>query len=147
MAFIMEMMRHFMGWSYSALYTSKRRGWASLRSCEKAVLVLFQTFLYHTSYNGILRSDASLFGLIGYNISTGMARRIELPIDYHLCTSLNSLEFLSAYIVIWMEHANCINNFWKQYWPLLSIVQGCRQFCHWFTVSRFSFIWTQMISH
>jgi hypothetical protein len=46
----------------------------------------------------IYRSDASEFGLGGYNLITRSAWRFELPIDCRLRTSLNSLEFLACLI-------------------------------------------------
>jgi hypothetical protein len=41
----------------------------------------------------IYRSDASKFGLGGYNLITGSDWRFELPVNCRLRTSLNSLEF------------------------------------------------------
>jgi hypothetical protein len=49
------------------------------------------------------RSDASEFGLGGYNITSGLAWRFELPVDCRLRTSLNSLEFLSCLITLWVD--------------------------------------------
>ncbi|MFN9978452.1 MAG: hypothetical protein ACK53Y_00990, partial [bacterium] len=51
----------------------------------------------------IYRSDASEFGLGGCNIVSGKAWRFELPIDCHLRTSLNLLEFLAGVITIWTD--------------------------------------------
>jgi hypothetical protein len=48
----------------------------------------------------LYRSDASEFGLGGYNITSGDARQFELPVDCRLRTSLNSLEFLACMITI-----------------------------------------------
>jgi hypothetical protein len=45
-----------------------------------------------------------IFGfLCGYNIVTGNAWRFKLPVDCRLRTSLNSLEFLSCVITIWVD--------------------------------------------
>jgi hypothetical protein len=52
----------------------------------------------------IYRSDASEFGLGGYNITSGIGWRLELPEDCRLQSSLNSLEFLGCLINIWMDY-------------------------------------------
>jgi hypothetical protein len=54
----------------------------------------------------IYRSDASEFGLGGYNITSGSAWRFELPVDCRLRTSLNSLEFIACVITIWVDILN-----------------------------------------
>jgi hypothetical protein len=41
----------------------------------------------------LYRSDASEFGIGGYNLISGSAWRFELPVNLRLCSSLNSLEF------------------------------------------------------
>jgi len=51
----------------------------------------------------VYRSDASKFGIGGYNIVTGIAWRFELPVECRLRTSLNSLEFLGCVISIWLD--------------------------------------------
>jgi hypothetical protein len=48
-------------------------------------------------------SDASEFGLGGYNIISGRAWRFEIPSHLRLRTSLNSLEFLACVITIWID--------------------------------------------
>jgi hypothetical protein len=60
----------------------------------------------------ILRSDASEFGIGGYNIISGQAWRLQLPEDCRLRTSLNSLEFIACLITIWVEFLN--NNIEKE---------------------------------
>jgi hypothetical protein len=118
-ACIMEMLRHFLGRLYKALYRAKKRGFTRLTPPEKEDLTIFQQFIQHASHKGIsmnnlvyrkpthtIRSDSSLFGLGGYNTITGEAWRIELPLDCRLRTSLNSLEFLAAMISIWIENYN-----------------------------------------
>jgi hypothetical protein len=49
------------------------------------------------------RSDASQFGIGGYNIISSFAWRFEIPINLRLRTSLNSLEFLACVITIWID--------------------------------------------
>jgi hypothetical protein len=51
----------------------------------------------------IYRLDTSEFGIRGYNIMSGNAWRFELPVDCRLRTSLNSLEFISCMITIWVD--------------------------------------------
>jgi hypothetical protein len=54
----------------------------------------------------IYRSDASEFGLGGYNIISGDACHFEIPIDCRLRTSLNSLESIACLITIWVNILN-----------------------------------------
>lgn len=51
----------------------------------------------------IYRSDSSEFGMGGYNITSGVAWRFELPVDCRLRTSINSLEFIACTINIWVD--------------------------------------------
>jgi hypothetical protein len=39
----------------------------------------------------------------GYNITSGVAWRFEIPVDCHLRTSINSLEFITCVIKIWVD--------------------------------------------
>jgi len=59
--------------------------------------------LSYRKLDHIYRSDASLFGLGGYNIISGQALRLQLPVDCQLRTSINSLEFIAATISIWVD--------------------------------------------
>jgi hypothetical protein len=115
-ATLMEMLRHFLGRLYTALYRAKKKGKTKLKKPEKEDLKLFQHFINHASNKGIsmnnivyrkpthiLHSDSSLFGIGGYNTITGEAWHIELPVVCRLRTSLNALEFLAAMISIWLE--------------------------------------------
>jgi hypothetical protein len=54
----------------------------------------------------IYRSDSSEFGLGGYNITSGVAWRFELPVDCRLCTSINTLEFIACMVNIWVDSFN-----------------------------------------
>jgi hypothetical protein len=108
-------MRHFLGRLCQAMFRFKSSGWTCLRPSEKSDLHLFSTFLEYAlegiSLNTIVfrhpthvyRSDASEFGLGGYNIVTGKAWRFEIPIDYRLKTTLNALEFIACMINIWID--------------------------------------------
>jgi len=51
----------------------------------------------------IYRSDASEFGIGGYNLVSGRAWRFKVPFDCRLKTSLNSLEFIACMITIWVD--------------------------------------------
>jgi hypothetical protein len=116
-ACILHPMRHYMGCLYQALQrSSKSRGWTSFSTEELEDLRLIVSFLHYANRGVslnvlvfrkptiIYRSDASEFGLGGYNVTSGIGWRLELPVDCRLCSSLNSLEFLSSLISIWMDH-------------------------------------------
>jgi hypothetical protein len=80
-AFLMDMLRHFMSRLRHALHRAVLHRFTYLSNCEKADLGLMQHFLQIASTKGVsmnnlayrqpthfYRSDASLFGLGGYNI-------------------------------------------------------------------------------
>jgi len=116
-ASIIQPLRHYMGRLYQALHRSKSsHGWTSFRQTELDDLETVLKFL-GLAHRGIsmnilvfrkptviYRSDASEFGIGGYNLISGIAWRLELPLDCHSITSLNSLEFLACLISIWIEH-------------------------------------------
>jgi hypothetical protein len=108
-------MRHFLGRLYQAQSRSSASGYTRLTNNEKMDLHLMISFL-EQAHSGIsmnlltfrrptiiYRSDASEFGIGGYNITSGIAWRFEIPTDCRLRTSLNSLEFLSCMISIWVD--------------------------------------------
>ena len=116
-ACVFNPMRHFMGRVYQALsQASALGGWTRLSSEEVADLQILSSFLSAAnrglSLNNLVyrkptllyRSDASEFGIGGYNLTSGIAWRLELPVDCRLRTSLNSLEFLACIISIWFDH-------------------------------------------
>lgn len=102
-ACIYNPMRHFLGRIYQALYrASSSRGWTTLKETE---ILDFQTLIYFlnsakegSSMNNltfrkplhIYRSDSSEFGMGGYNITSVVAWRFKLPIEFCLHTSINS---------------------------------------------------------
>jgi hypothetical protein len=115
-AYMLQPMHHFMGRLYRALLRAKARaGWTVLSSNELSDLNIHSEFLHYAkrgiSLNNIAfrkptsiyRLDASEFGLGGYNIITGRAWHWELPINLRLRTSINSLEFISSVINIWID--------------------------------------------
>jgi hypothetical protein len=109
-------MKHFLGRLYQAQYRASVSGWTKLSSNEKMDVHLMISFLNQASEGislnlltfrkptTLYRSDASEFGIGGYNITSGNAWRFEIPVDCRLRTSLNSLEFLSCMITIWVDH-------------------------------------------
>jgi hypothetical protein len=114
-AAIYNPMRHFLGRLYQAQYRAVKSGWTSLTYNEKMDLHLMISFL-DSAHDGLsmnlltfrkpthlYRSDSSEFGLGGYNITTGKAWRFKIPVDCHLRTSLNSLEFIACLITIWVD--------------------------------------------
>jgi hypothetical protein len=108
-------MRHFLVRLYSANHRASKHAWTRLTANENMDLNLIIAFLDSAkeglSMNNLTfrkpshlyRSDASEFGLGGYNITSGVAWRFELPVDCRLHTLLNSLEFLACMITIWID--------------------------------------------
>jgi hypothetical protein len=112
---IMPMLRHFLGRLRHALFRSSKHKWTKFRLCKVADLHICLQMLDYAK-KGILinnivfqkpnvfyRSDASEFGIGGYNLISGLAWRFELPIKLRLRTTLNSLEFLASIITIWID--------------------------------------------
>jgi len=92
-AFLMDMLRHFMSRLRNALQRTIKTRFTTLSLSEMEDLKLMDKFLIIASSLGVslnlltfrkpthlYRSDASLHGLGGYNIVTGLAWRIELPV-------------------------------------------------------------------
>ncbi len=109
-------MHHFMGRLYQALYRAKARsGWTSLSPNELLDLSLHLEFLQYAnrglSLNNvafrkptqIYRYNASEFGIGGYSIISGRAWCWEIPVHLRLWTPINSLEFISSVITIWVD--------------------------------------------
>jgi len=115
MGSVLPMMRHFLNRLRSALLRSLKSGWTCLSIYEKGDLHLMQSLLEKSTKgisinNVVFRkpthiycSDASEFGLGGYNLISGRAWRFEIPPDYRLRTSINSLEFLACIITVWID--------------------------------------------
>jgi len=109
-------MRHFMGRLYKALYRAKSKlSWTTLSTLEIEDLALHKEFLLYANRGislniiafrkptHIYRSDASEFGVGGYNVLTGRAWRWEIPTELRLRTSINSLEFMACVVTIWLD--------------------------------------------
>jgi hypothetical protein len=92
-----------------------KSSWTTLSSNELDDLRLHKDFLLYANAGVSLNiisfrkptciycSDASEFGLGGYNVLTGEAWRWETPIELRLRTSINSLEFMACIITIWVD--------------------------------------------
>jgi hypothetical protein len=115
-ACILHPMRHFMGRLYRALFRAKARlGWTTLSSNELSDLSTHAEFIHYTkkgiSMNNvafrkptnIYHFDASEFGMGGYNVTSGRAWRWEIPSHLRVRTSINSLEFISCIVTIWVD--------------------------------------------
>jgi hypothetical protein len=113
---IYNLMRHYLGRIYHALYrANSAKGWMALNANKRLDFLTLISFLDSAkrgvSMNSltfrkpthIYRLDASEFGLGGYNTSSRVAWHFELPVDCHLHTSINSLEFLACVINIWVD--------------------------------------------
>jgi hypothetical protein len=112
---ILPTMHHFLGRLWQAIFQSKISNWTCLSPSEMLDLHLLSSFLDYAhagiSLNTVVyrkpinidRSDASEFGLGGYNLISGKAWRFELPIDCCLRSSLNSIEFLACLITRWID--------------------------------------------
>jgi hypothetical protein len=118
-AFLMDMLRHFMSRLRQALQRAIKTQVTTLTQSEIEDLEIMKQFLVIASSTGVslniltfrkpthlYRSDASLHGLGGYNIVSGRAWRLQLPVDCRLRTSLNSLEFAATVISIWIDYIN-----------------------------------------
>lgn len=112
---IIPMLRHFLGRLRHALFRSSNHKWTNCKLCEISDLHICLQLLDYApsgiSINNIVfrkpnifyRSDASEFGLGGYNLISGHTWRFQLPENLRLRTSLNSLEFLACVITIWID--------------------------------------------
>jgi len=115
---IIPMLRHFLGRLRHALFRASKHKWTNLHLCEISDLHICLQMLDNArtgipinnitfrSPNIFYRSDASEFGIGGYNLVSGLAWRHELPVELRLRTSLNSLEFLACVITIWIDIIN-----------------------------------------
>lgn len=101
-ACIYNPMRHFLGRIYQALYRANSfKGWTALKNYEKEDFKILLCFLDSTSRGismnhltfrkptHIYRLDSSEFGLGGYNTTSGVGWRFELPVDCRRCMSIN----------------------------------------------------------
>jgi hypothetical protein len=113
--FIIPLARHFLSRLRTALFAAQHRRWTTLRQPQQDDLRLWLRFL-RSAHDGIslnliscrrptrlLRTDACLHGIGGYSLNTGTAWRWELPLNLRDRATLNTLEFLSSYVGIYLE--------------------------------------------
>ena len=114
-SFVIPLACHFLGWLRMAMFAAQKWRSVKLKDVQCQDLALWLQFLDKActglSLNlmtfclpsRILWSDASLHGIGGLSVTSGIAWQWEIPWDLHLCTSLNALEFLASYITIYMD--------------------------------------------
>jgi hypothetical protein len=113
--FTIPMARHFLSRLRTAQYVASRKRHVRLTSDQRLDLELWVHFLDKAASGislnllsfrmptHITRSDASIHGIGGFSATTCIGWRWELPVDLRRRATLNSLEFLAAYVSIWME--------------------------------------------
>ncbi len=117
-ATILPMLRHFMSRLRHALLRSTKHSWTCLRTSEKPDLHLMIFFLdmakegisinnvLFRKPNRIYRSKASEFGIGGYNLTSGLAWRFEIPTDCRLKTFFIFIRIIACLITIWVDILN-----------------------------------------
>ena len=114
--YIIPTARYFLNRLRHLLQRCEKYGIQHLKQWEEDDLKLWQQFLQYstkegisfnnmcfTKHNTMILTDASEWGLGGYNPSTGTAWRFELPIWMRESMHINLLEFISCTIGIWLE--------------------------------------------
>ena len=113
--FVIPLACHFLSWLQTAMFAAQKWCSVKLQNAQRQDLALWLRFLDKActglSLNllafclplRILQSDASLHGIGGLSVTSGIAWWWELPWDLHLHASLNALEFLASYITIYMD--------------------------------------------
>jgi hypothetical protein len=112
--FIIPMSRHFLGRLRRTLYVTVHRP-VTLKPDKRANLLLWKGFLLK-AHSGISlnlltyclpthigHSDACEHGIGGFSVTTGVAWRWEIPLHLRWRATLNSLEFLAAYVQLCMD--------------------------------------------
>ena len=109
-AYIIPYARHFTGRLYKACERSKRSGKARLTRPQLDDLALWKGFLQKAAQDisinrlvcrwptRIVRVDACPQGIGGYGLQSGIAWRYQLPEDLLGRATLNTLEFLAAFV-------------------------------------------------
>ena len=114
--YIIPTARYFINRLRHLLFRCEKYGTQKIQKWELEDLKLWQKFLEHTSKSGIsfnnvcftkqtseTLTDASEFGLGGFNTSTGKAWRFEIPLWMRKTMHINLLEFIACTIGIWLE--------------------------------------------
>jgi hypothetical protein len=113
--FIIPNARHFLGRLRAAMYIAKKRRSAKLTTDQRADLRLWLRFLAQAQQGinlnnltlrmpeRIIDTDSCEHGIGGMNITSRFLWRWEIPMEFRQRTSLNSLEFLAAFVGLVME--------------------------------------------
>ncbi|KAI2492127.1 hypothetical protein MHU86_22431 [Fragilaria crotonensis] len=114
-AYVIPYARHFMGRLYKACERSKQAGKARLTKPQLDDLILWKAFLQKASRGisinrlvcrwptRIVRVDACPQGIGGYCLKSGLAWRYQLPEHLLGRATLNTLEFLAAFVGMIVE--------------------------------------------
>ena len=114
-AYVIPYARHFMGRLYKACERSKQAGKARLTKPQLDDLILWKAFLQKASQGisinrlvcrwptRIVRVDACPQGIGGYCLKSGLAWRYQLPEHLLGRATLNTLEFLAAFVGMIVE--------------------------------------------
>ncbi|KAI2501767.1 hypothetical protein MHU86_6541 [Fragilaria crotonensis] len=114
-AYVVPYSRHFMGRLYKACERSKRSGKTRLTNPQRDDLSLWRSFLRRAAQGisinrlvcrwptRIVRVDACPQGIGGYGLQSGIAWRYQLPEDLAGRATLNTLEFLAAFVGMVVE--------------------------------------------
>ncbi|KAI2507351.1 hypothetical protein MHU86_7071 [Fragilaria crotonensis] len=134
-ASIVPYSRHFMGRLYKACKRLKRSGKTRLTDPQREDLSLWRSFLRRAAQGifinrlvcrwptRIVRVDACPQGIGGYCLHSGIAWRYQLPEDLAGRATLNTLEFLAAFVGMVVEFRKG-----KEWSPVLDVLlsQGDR---------------------
>ena len=114
--YIIPTARYFINRLRHLLFRCEKYGTQKIQKWESDDLKLWQKFLNYTSKRGIpfnnicftihtseILTDASELGLGGFNTSTGLAWRFEIPLWMRKTMHINLLEFIACTIGIWLE--------------------------------------------
>jgi len=114
--FIIPTARYFINRLRHLLFRCEKYGKQTIKKWESDDLKLWQYFLQKSATNGIsfnnicftkynihTLTDASEYGLGGFNVNTGLAWRYQLPQWMQQSMHINLLEFIACTIGIWVE--------------------------------------------
>ena len=116
LGFILPHARYFLNRIRYMFLNSQKHGPQHIGERVRNDLLLWRNYIQHASHIGVsinliifgkwttrLCTDASEIGLGGYKTSTGAAWRWKLPPELQHKFHINTLEFLSSLIGIWLE--------------------------------------------
>ncbi|KAI2497933.1 hypothetical protein MHU86_16539 [Fragilaria crotonensis] len=141
-AYVVPYSRHFMGRLYKACERSKRSGKTRLTNPQRDDLSLWRSFLRRAAQGisinrlvcrwptRIVRVDACPQGIGGYGLQSGIAWRYQLPEDLAGRATLNTLEFLAAFVGMVVEFREGKKSSFDDNCPLhLTIARSFADFC------------------